>query len=131
MGFRDTWHTRKASRGFSQREALGTRGTLGRHPEGSLGARLSGHVAYSEGFRGDSPGWSSRDAWRTRNAPRVSTGWGHSGRRILDQWLRLISQFGPGELDRVALAVGLEIDGSDGSASSDRAIYRATLAVGS
>ena len=54
-----------------------------------------------------------------------------SGRRILDQWLRLISQFGPGELDRVALAVGLEIDGWDGSASSDRAICRATLAVGS
>src|SRR6266540_6803279 len=28
-------------------------------------------MAYPECSRGDSPGWSSRDTWRTRNAPRV------------------------------------------------------------
>ena len=37
----------------------------------------------------------------------------HSGRRILDQWLRLISQFGLGELDREALAVGSSLDRRD------------------
>src|SRR6266540_2659397 len=42
-----------------------------------------------------------------------------------------IGGFGLGELDRVALAVGWEIDDWDGSVSSDRSIYRATLAVGS
>ena len=111
---------------------LGARGVLGRHPEGGSRFGLPGHVALSEGFR--------RRFSRLELSGRVtypersrgdSPGWGHPGRRILDQWLRLISQFRPGELDRVALAVGLEIDGWDGSASSDRAIYRATLAVGS
>src|SRR6266540_1020684 len=98
LGTRDTWHTRNASGGIFPVWALGTRGTLGMHPEGfSLGARLSGHVessgdirrvALGLGFRDtwrawedpgeSSPGWSSRDAWRTRNAPGGgATGWGH------------------------------------------------------
>ena len=42
-----------------------------------------------------------------------------------------IGGFGLGELDRVALAVGWEIDDWDGSASSDRLIYQATLVIGS
>ena len=112
-GSRGTWCARKASGGRLSVWASGTRGTLGRYLGGISRIGHSGHMANSKGFRRDSPGW------------------GHSGRRILDQWLRLISQFRPGELDRVALAVGLEIDGWDGSASSDRAIRRATLAVGS
>src|SRR6266540_1599235 len=45
------------------------------HPESARGwlsrLELSGHVAYPECSRGDSPGWSSRDTWRTRNAPGV------------------------------------------------------------
>ena len=32
---------------------LGTRGTLGRHPEGFSRFGHSGHVAHSEGFRSD------------------------------------------------------------------------------
>ena len=42
-----------------------------------------------------------------------------------------IGGFGLDELDRVALAVGWEIDDWDGSVISDRPIYWATLAVGS
>src|SRR5438105_6309606 len=66
------WHSRMASGGIYllghsghvalwhgirrdlSARSLGTRGTLRRLPEGG------------------SPGWSSRDAWRTRNAPGVS-----------------------------------------------------------
>ena len=82
VGFRDTWHAPKGSLGV----AFGTRGTLRRTSEGvswcgfwdtwhapkeirrGLSVWLSGHVAYPECSRGDSPGWSSRDTWRTRNA---------------------------------------------------------------
>src|SRR5438128_1041627 len=53
LGTRDTWHTRNASGGiFSRREASGTRGELGRHPEGGSRLGFSGHVASSGGSRG-------------------------------------------------------------------------------
>src|SRR6266540_79177 len=45
---------------------LGTRGTLGRYPEGISLFALSGHVAYSEVIRRDSPGLGTRDTWHTR-----------------------------------------------------------------
>ena len=53
LGTRDTWHTLNASGGiFSRREASGTRGELGRHPEGGSQLGFPGHVASSGGSRG-------------------------------------------------------------------------------
>src|SRR6266540_3992198 len=47
-GLRDTWHAPKELRRGLSVWSLGTRGTLGMHPERfSLGARLPGHVAIS------------------------------------------------------------------------------------
>ena len=55
-----------------------------RVPGGGLPVGVSGHVAHSDGVsEGLSARWA-RDTWRTRNAPGVSTGWGHSGHVVLD-----------------------------------------------
>ena len=102
---------------------------------------------------------STRDTWLTSNAPGNALSVEHSGhvahsqcsQRVLSVWafgtrgvlgrlldgvsrcgLRAGSEGVPkGFLGRAALVVGLEIDGWDGPAGSDRPIDQVTLAVGS
>src|SRR5436190_81405 len=57
MSSREMWRCRAESRVVLR---LGTRGILGRHPEGFSRFGHSGHVAYSEDIRGVSPGLGIR-----------------------------------------------------------------------
>src|SRR5438128_6329181 len=79
MSSRATWCCRAVSRVVLR---LGTRGTLGRHPEGFSRFGHSGHVAYSEDIRRDSPGLGTRDTWHFRKAP----GEGSPGLGSRDAW---------------------------------------------
>src|SRR5438105_13073652 len=72
VGFRDTWHSRKVSGGWLSVWAFGTRGTLGRYPEGGSRCGLLGHVALSEGIRRVALDVGFPDTWHSR---KVSGGW--------------------------------------------------------
>src|SRR6266508_1081756 len=72
VGFRDTWHARKTSGGWHSVWASGTRGMLGRHPEGGTRCGLPGHVARSEEIPRVVLGVGFRDTWHARKKYR---GW--------------------------------------------------------
>src|SRR5438128_313832 len=85
LGTRDTWHTRNASGGiFSRREAFGTRGELGRHPEGGSWGGFLGHVVSSGGSRGKFSRLelSGRVAYPERSRGGLPAGVTRSGRFI-------------------------------------------------